>query len=224
MSNHSLFYWLWRPRRAAQSLLSRLLYPRLLGWKRGVLLQGRLRVNGLPLIDVERGAFIRIGDGVTLNSWNWHYHINLHSPVKLFADSVGAEIIIGSNTRIHGSCLHARRSIRVGANCLIAGNTQIFDWNGHELCFSDPEERLHTTDAPDPIVIEDNVWIGANSLILPGVRIGQGSVVAAGSVVTRSVPPLVVVGGNPARIIKETNDLLPKAPAAARMTARMPGC
>ncbi len=56
-------------------------------------------------------------------------------------------------------------------------------------------------------LIEDNVWIGAHCLILPGVRIGQGSVVAAGSVVTKSVPPLVVVGGDPARMIKGRNDL-----------------
>ena len=54
-----------------------------------------------------------------------------------------------------------------------------------------------------PVVIEDYVWIGMNSIILKGVTIGKGAVVAAGSVVTKSVPPMTVVGGNPAEVIKK---------------------
>ena len=54
-----------------------------------------------------------------------------------------------------------------------------------------------------PFVIEDNVWIGINSTILPGVRIGYGAIVGAGSVVTKDVPAMTIVAGNPARIIKE---------------------
>lgn len=53
-----------------------------------------------------------------------------------------------------------------------------------------------------PIILEDDVWIGANSLILSGVRIGKGAIVAAGSVVTKDIPPYAIVGGNPAKIIK----------------------
>ena len=53
-----------------------------------------------------------------------------------------------------------------------------------------------------PVIIEDNVWIAARSIILPGVEIGKGSVIGAGSVVTRSIPPFSVVVGNPAKLIK----------------------
>lgn len=53
-----------------------------------------------------------------------------------------------------------------------------------------------------PIIIEDDVWIGMNSIIMSGVRIGRGSIVAAGSVVTKDIPPYAIVGGNPAKIIK----------------------
>ena len=53
-----------------------------------------------------------------------------------------------------------------------------------------------------PIVIEDKVWIGINSTILPGVKIGYGAIVGAGSVVTKDVPAMTIVAGNPARIIK----------------------
>ena len=59
-----------------------------------------------------------------------------------------------------------------------------------------------------PIVIEDKVWIGIGATVLPGVRIGYGAIVGANSVVTHDVPPMTVVGGNPARFIKE---IKPKA-------------
>lgn len=65
----------------------------------------------------------------------------------------------------------------------------------------DPDNRSATYGRP--IVIEDKVWIGINSTILPGVRIGYGAIVGAQSVVTHDVPPMTIVAGNPARIIKK---------------------
>lgn len=71
--------------------------------------------------------------------------------------------------------------------------------------------RVHPDyDAFGKIVIEDDVYIGSCSLILPGVTIGEGSLVAAGSVVTKSVPPHVVVGGNPARVICSAEEFIAK--------------
>jgi acetyltransferase-like isoleucine patch superfamily enzyme len=170
--------------------------------KRNVRIKGGLILNGQPLIDIRKGSALSIGSGVTLNSRNKGYHINMHSPVKLFADMPGAHIRIGDNTRIHGSCIHACRSVSIGNNCLIAANCQIFDNNGHDLSFSNVENRINTKGASKPIIIEDDVWIGANSVILPGVTIGKGSVVSANSVVTQDIPPMVVAQGNPAIILK----------------------
>jgi acetyltransferase-like isoleucine patch superfamily enzyme len=160
-----------------------------------------LRVCGLPLIEIAEGASIRIGDDVVLNSMNRGYHINMHSPVKLMADWSGAIIEIGSETRVHGSCIHAWASVRVGKRCLVASNCQIMDSNGHELCLEEPERRVRSQDLARPVTIEDAVWIGANSIILPGVTIGYGSIIAAGSVVTHDIPPRVLAGGNPARVL-----------------------
>jgi len=162
-----------------------------------------LRIRGWPIIDIHLGAKVVIGANVTLNSRNRGYHTNMHSPVKLVADRVGAQIIIGDRTRIHGTCIHAYKSVTVGRNCLIAANTQIFDGSGHDLSLDDPSHRIHTVGGAAPIVIEDDVWIGANCIILPGVHIGEGSVIAAGSVVTKNIPRLVLAGGNPARVLKE---------------------
>lgn len=174
-----------------------------MGRKKNVYFGRSVRVSGVPIIDIRHGSKLYVGDGVTLNSRNRGYHINMHSPVKLFADRDGAEIKIGNKTRIHGTCVHAYESITIGSNCLIAANCQIMDGSGHDLSFPNTENRINTTGATKPIIIEDNVWVGANSVILPGVTIGKGSIISANSVVTKSIPPSVVAGGNPAVIIKD---------------------
>lgn len=182
-----------------------LVFPFLIKMKRGVTVNGRIFVYGWPLIDVRSGGKVTIGDKVTLNSVNFGYHINMHSPVKLFADRKDALISIGENTRIHGTCIHAYERVLIGKRCLIAGNCQIFDCSGHDLCFEDVQRRIRTKGHTKPIVICDDVWIGANSIILPGVTVGQGAVIAAGSVVWEDVPPYAVAGGNPARVIFHGN-------------------
>ena len=112
--------------------------------KRNIEIQGKIIINGLPLINILKGSKLFIGTNVTLNSRNKGYHINLHSPVKLFADKPGATIRIGNNTRIHGTCIHAYQSIVIGNNCLIAANCQIFDGNGHDLSFPNVDNRINT--------------------------------------------------------------------------------
>ena len=86
--------------------------------------------------------------------------------------------------------------ITTGDGTLIGHNIVLATLN-HEI---DPERRQHTN--PAPIVIGKNVWIGANATVTPGVTIGDGAIVAAGAVVTKDVPPMAVVGGVPAKIIK----------------------
>lgn len=173
-----------------------------------ICVKGKLIIHGMPLIDIKKGARLVLGNNVTLTSRNKDYHINMHSPVKLFADADKAEIQIGENTRIHGTCIHASKSVTVGRNCLIAANCQIMDGSGHDLSFSNVENRINTRGIVKPVVIGDNVWIGANSIVLPGVTIGNGSVIGAGSVVTKNIPPMVLAGGNPAKVIKTADEVI----------------
>lgn len=175
------------------------------GWLMRKLLDQRLhgcKFYGMPRLELFSARSLVIGDGVTVNSMDRSYHLSMHSPCKFIANTADARIVIGSHTRIHGSCLHAKRSVSIGHSVLIAANCHIMDTSGHLLSPPDPCERLNTVSVPKPVVIEDGVWIGANSLVLPGVTIGRGSVVAAGSVVTRSVPSGVLVGGNPAQLVR----------------------
>ena len=96
-----------------------------------------------------------------------------------------------------GCTFFDRGGITLGNDVFIAPKVNLITIN-HD---PDPDNRSATYGRP--IVIEDKVWIGIGATILPGVRIGYGSIVGANSVVTHDVPPLTVVGGNPARIIKK---------------------
>jgi acetyltransferase-like isoleucine patch superfamily enzyme len=112
---------------------------------------------------------------------------------------------VGSNTIVgHGAAITVGKLVTIGSHCMIAGGAGIADSNGHP---TDPERRLARQPPSDdevrPVAIEDNVWIGRSALIMPGVTIGEGSVVAAHSVVSSSVPPRTLVAGNPARLVQK---------------------
>ena len=93
----------------------------------------------------------------------------------------------------------ARKEIVIGERLLCGDRVAIFDSDFHLV---DPEKRWEGHGISKPVKIGDNVWLGSNVMILKGVTIGDHAVVAPGSVVTKDVPPRVVVGGVPARIIK----------------------
>lgn len=114
-------------------------------------------------------------------------------------------LMIGDNTGIgHGCSFIIGKKISIGNHCRIAGQVWAFDSPGHP---ADPVARMAglpaTDDEVKPIVIEDNVWIGERVIIMPGVTIGQGSVVASGSVVMMNVPPNTLLAGNPARQLRK---------------------
>ena len=114
-----------------------------------------------------------------------------------------AKIIIGDHVGFNAISIMARsQTISIGSGTMIGGNCQIMDSDGHPLW--PPEDRWeYPGDEYDqPVEIGDNVFIGLNVLILKGVCIGSNSIIAAGSVVTKNVDANIMVGGNPACIIK----------------------
>tara|TARA_R110000868_G_scaffold184619_5_gene426252 strand:- start:2709 stop:3299 length:591 start_codon:yes stop_codon:yes gene_type:complete len=173
--------------------------------RRNLILDENITFKGIPYIQIHNDAEIHILKGSTINSKNEGYHLNMFGPCKLMADRPNAKIIIGSNSRIHGTCIHARERIVIGNNCLIAANCQIMDSNGHDLSFPLVENRLKTFGESKKVIIGDNVWLGTGVVVLPGVTIGHGSVISANSVVHKDIPPMVVAGGSPIRIIKHYN-------------------
>ncbi|HMR74093.1 MAG TPA: acyltransferase [Polyangiaceae bacterium] len=169
----------------------------------GLTLDGTILLHGMPTIELVAGGTIRIAEGATLNSDPANYHASMHSPVRLIVSRSGARIEIGRESRVHGSCVHARSGVYIGARCLIAANCQILDSSGHDASFPDVTQRICTTDEPRAIHIEDDVWLGLNVIVLPGVRIGRGCIVAAGSVVAHSLPPMTLCSGVPAVPVRD---------------------
>lgn len=117
----------------------------------------------------------------------------------------GRHISVGSNVIINMNCTFVDNNrITIGNNVLIASNVQIYTAT-HSVMPGErvsPERAAFCNTYALPVRICDNVWIGGGAILLPGVTIGEGSVVGAGSVVTRSIPPHCVAVGNPCRVIR----------------------
>lgn len=110
-----------------------------------------------------------------------------------------AELTIGEGTYINGARISAKDKVVIGSKCTIAPEVLIMDSDFHDLNDQSKEG------ISQPIIIGDHVWIAARAIVLRGVHIGDHAVVAAGAVVTRDVPSYTVVGGNPAKVIKNLN-------------------
>jgi len=145
------------------------------------------------------GSRVEIGEGSIMEG-------------KLACERDGACILIGRNTFIGDSLLAGASRIEVGDDVLISWGCNIVDHNSHAIGWAqrkqDVKDWYHdkkdwTSVVVKPVRICDKAWLGLNVIVLKGVEIGEGAVVAAGSVVTKSVPPWTVVAGNPARVIRE---------------------
>ena len=130
------------------------------------------------------------------------FYLGDYSVVESFAcinNAVG-DVIIGDHTRIglHNTIIGP---VTIGSHVNLAQGITITALNHN---FSDAEKRIDEQGVnTTPVVIEDDIWIGANAVVLPGVTIGQHSIVAAGAIVTKDVPPHSLVAGVPAKVIKQ---------------------
>lgn len=129
---------------------------------------------------------------------------NVCCGVKILNDTLNRnQIVIGKNSIINPDCILDGRQgkIIIKDNVDIARGTWIYTLE------HDPHSDLHSTKFGD-VIIEDFVWIASRVIILPGVTIGRGSVIASGSVVTKDIPPMSIAGGIPAKIIGERKSKL----------------
>ena len=153
-----------------------------------------LRAECLPYMR-GRGR-LTLGDGVRLSGKSCFYFMS--GMPELPGIAVGDRTFIG-----HGCTFSSARRIAIGRDCLISAGVRIHDNDGHPL---DPERRRRgeriTPGEVSEVVLGDNVWIGANAIILKGVRIGDNAVVGTGAVVTSDVAAGAVVAGNPAKTVR----------------------
>lgn len=147
-----------------------------------------------------RGARITIGDNFYLSSGNGVNPIASNLSADVYVEP-GAALTIGNNVGMSSTRLWIHESARIGNNVKIGGCVLITDTDVHPMNYMARRSSNEGTKSA-PVVIEDDVWIGAHCIILKGVTIGARSVIGAGSVVTKSIPADCVAAGNPCRVIK----------------------
>jgi hypothetical protein len=160
---------------------------------------------GVPILQKHRRSTLIIGDRLELRSIPHSNALGPFHPVILSTRRPGARLVIGAGFGMTGGTICAEESITIGNNVWIGGNCTITDTDFHPLRLEDRLARP-LDGATAPVIIEDGVFIGMQSLVLKGVTIGARSVIGAGSVVTRSIPPGVIAAGNPARVIRALSE------------------
>lgn len=148
----------------------------------------RVRVRGRPSV-VARGE-LTVGDRVQL--------VSTVARLELIAER-GATLRIGDRTLVNfGTSIVAHERITIGSRCLIGTNCMIMDTPFHDV---HPERRLERPPTK-PVTIGDNVWLAARVVVMPGVTIGDDSVIGIGSIVTTDIPAGTLAVGSPAKVVR----------------------
>lgn len=149
---------------------------------------------------------IEIGNNVKLVSSSWRCSSSAlpsHVSFKTFTNA-NSEIIIGSDVSLNGTSITARAGkVLIGDGTIVAPGCMIINTDFHEVWPPDNRESRPGFENDRDVIVGKNVWIGSRCIILKGVEIGDNSIIAAGSVVNKSIPPNALVSGNPAVVKKK---------------------
>lgn len=168
----------------------------------GVSIGLKASFHGVPIVTRCEGSTIEIGDRVGLCSDSRYTALGVARPVILRTLRAGASIRIGSDCGLSGTTICSSLSVQIGERCLLGADVMITDTDFHQLSATGRRHASETNARAKSVLISNDVFVGARTIILPGVTIGEGAVVGAGSVVTRDVPAHSVCAGNPARVIR----------------------
>ncbi|NLX10384.1 MAG: acyltransferase [Chloroflexi bacterium] len=193
------------PRTLPRVLSDRFIAPRLLR-SSGVRAGPGVMMAGRPTLRVAPGSTITLGANVKLFSRATSNPLRIDAPCTFSTLKPGAKIVIGSDSALSGTVICCAESVVIGERVLVGSNCVLVDTDFHPL--SPGARRRHPTEGAKsrPIVVEDDVFIGTQSIILKGTTLGRGCVVGAGAVVSGEFPPYSVIVGNPAQAIKTLSE------------------
>lgn len=167
-----------------------------------------IRFKGYPYLDIHKNATVKIGDYFVCVS-NPYNAIDCYPASKICVRE-GAKLIIGKYSGMTNSVIQCHESITIGDYVNIGAGCMIMDTNFHSTGWRIRANREEDTQKKNvrtsPVTLEDYVFIGARSIICKGVTIGEKSIVAAGSVVVKSIPKGEIWGGNPAKFITKISN------------------
>jgi len=157
--------------------------------------------NGVPVVRLTQKGIMKVGAGFRMNN-GLHHNIIGRQQRCYFV--VSGNLEIGNNVGMSATAIVCMQRIKIGDGVRIGGNTVIYDTDFHSL---DSVERLRPVEdkskvGTKPVVIKKNVFIGAHSTILKGVTIGENSIIGAGSLVCKDIPPNQIWAGNPVKFIR----------------------
>lgn len=177
-------------------------YCRFLFYINGVKV-GSFHCKGIPYIHKSLHATINIGDHFNMNNGARFSDSGLNGKCRIEVRDT-ATLIIGNNVGMSDVTITCHEKITIGNNVLLGVGAQIRDTDNHSL---NPQDRIKGLDWKNkrtaPIIIGNNVFIGAYSFILKGVSIGENSIIGAGSIVTKNIPSNQIWAGNSAKFIRE---------------------
>lgn len=166
--------------------------------------RGRVKTDGYSTIQKWcTNSKMIIEDGCVLINKPENNLAGVIHECRFVLQQENALIHIGECCGLSGVTMMCAKKIVLGKNVALGANVTIYDNDMHAI---NPYLRKYDNDnniCAQEVIIEDNVWIGAHTIILKGVHIGKGAVIGAGSVVTKDVPPLTIYAGNPAKYIKD---------------------
>ena len=168
--------------------------------KKGAVLGRNVQIPGKLNLVTSGNNDIGIGDNFYFSSGNGVNPIASNLQGAIYLEN-GASLKIGNNVGMSSTRLWIHESARIGNNVKIGGCVLITDTDAHPMDYMARRSSNEGTKSA-PVVIEDDVWVGAHCIILKGVTIGARSIIGAGSVVTKSIPADCVAAGNPCKVIK----------------------
>lgn len=160
-------------------------------------LYGNNTVKGMKMptcLRMEAGTTFEIHDGPLTRYGRGPYNLRYGAYIEIVN---GGRLVIGQGAANVGLTIMCAKEVTIGNGVRIGRNVSIRDWNGPHVIIND-HYRNHA-----PVHIGDHVWLCSGCTVMPGVTIGEGAVVAANATVTKDVPPRCLVGGSPAKVIKE---------------------
>ncbi len=167
---------------------------------RGIRWPDKLKVYGKLGLSA-RGSLV-LGKNIRINNDSRYNRAGINHPTQIVVGP-NARLEIGNHAGISGSVIYCTERIEIGDHVMLGANSKIYDTDFHPL---DAARRRSKEPGPTaPVKIGDDVWLCANVTVLKGVTIGDRSVVAAGSLVTRNIPADCLAAGMPARVIRHIN-------------------